>query len=216
MRIASPIQLVPEERQALHSYLTEPRTTHRLRLRALIILELDSGLSNLQIARKLGCSRRTTGIWRQRFLQQRLQSLLTRHSKAGRKPTLRNACCDCVVRHLTENQTAGRSVWSIRAIARACGVSKDTVHRIARQYGIDTSRRSNTANSVDTTQRAPDEIARGPADNADNSGCSSNVSCQPPAATTDYRPDQAHPDRPLPEQPPAPELLSSALQQTRE
>lgn len=213
MRFAAPIQLAPEERQTLHNVLAAPQSPPRMRLRALIILELAAGLSNLETARKLGCSRRTTGIWRQRFLQHRLQSLVARHSKAGRKPTIRNACCECVVRHLTENQAAGQTLWSIRAIARACGVSKDTVHRIARQYNFNISRRSGTSSSHTAKQQASDEIARGPADKAQDPII---LSSQPPAAATDCRPDQVLPGHPGPEQHQVPEPQSSAPPQIHE
>ncbi|MFM7835920.1 MAG: helix-turn-helix domain-containing protein, partial [Planctomycetaceae bacterium] len=78
------IVLSDEEKQCLNSQLTNPRTAPRQKLRALIILELASGLSNLQTAAKLGCSRRTVGIWRQRFLQERLPALTPRNHRAGR------------------------------------------------------------------------------------------------------------------------------------
>lgn len=196
------ILLSDEEKQSLNSQLTNPRTAPRQKLRALIILELASGLSNLQTAAKLGCSRRTVGIWRQRFLQERLPALTPRNHRAGRKPTLRNSCRECVIAHL---KLAGDSTAapSIRSIARACNVSKDTVHRIAREHGLATPRRTTSRNASPETQRAPDETVRGPADNHE---ITESLSSRHQAATADCPPDPATPNLPRPELPQVPVL----------
>lgn len=205
------ILLSDEERNHLETQLTEPQATPRQKLRALIILELAAGHSNLQTAAKLGCSRRTVGIWRQRFLQERMPALAPRSHRAGRKPTLRNNCRECVIQHLT--LSAGSTPGpSIRAIARACHVSKDTVHRIAREHGLATTRSPRPRTRQPEIQRAPDESVRGPAD----AELPQFFSSQPPAAATDCRPDQVLPGHPGPEQPQVPEPQSSAPPQIHE
>jgi len=205
------IQLSREEKNHLENQLTDPQATPRQKLRALIILELAAGLSNLQTAAKLACSRRTVGIWRQRFLQERLPALAPRSHRAGRKPTLRNNCRECVIQHLT--LSAGSTPGpSIRAIARACHVSKDTVHRIAREHGLATTRSAKPRIRQPEIQRAPDESVRGPA----NAELPRFFSCRPPEATTDCRPDQVLPDLPVPEQTQVPVLPTSARQLTHE
>jgi len=205
------ILLSGEEKDHLEHQLTDPQATPRQKLRALIILELAAGLSNLQTAAKLACSRRTVGIWRQRFLQERLPALAPRSHRAGRKPTLRNNCRECVIQHLT--LSAGSTPGpSIRAIARACHVSKDTVHRIAREHGLATTRSAKPRTRQPEIQRAPDESVRGPA----HAELPQFFSSQPPAAATDCRPDQVLPGHPSPEQPQVPEPQSSAPPQIHE
>jgi len=205
------ILLSDEEKDHLKHQLTDPQATPRQKLRALIILELAAGLSNLQTAAKLACSRRTVGIWRQRFLQERLPALAPRSHRAGRKPTLRNNCRECVIQHLT--LSAGSTPGpSIRAIARACHVSKDTVHRIAREHGLATTRSAKPRTRQLEIQRAPDESVRGPA----HAELPQFFSSQPPAAATDCRPDQVLPGHPSPEQPQVPEPQSSAPPQIHE
>lgn len=205
------ILLSDEEKDHLKHQLTDPQATPRQKLRALIILELAAGLSNLQTAAKLACSRRTVGIWRQRFLQERLPALAPRSHRAGRKPTLRNNCRECVIQHLT--LSAGSTPGpSIRAIARACHVSKDTVHRIAREHGLATTRSARPRSRQPEIQRAPDESVRGPV----QAELPKFFSSRPPEATANYHPDQATPDLPAPEQTQVPVLPTSALRPTHE
>ena len=205
------ILLSDEEKDHLKHQLTDPQATPRQKLRALIILELAAGLSNLQTAAKLACSRRTVGIWRQRFLQERLPALAPRSHRAGRKPTLRNNCRECVIQHLT--LSAGSTPGpSIRAIARACHVSKDTVHRIAREHGLATTRGARPRTRQPEIQRAPDESVRGPA----YAELPQFFSSRPPEAATDCRPDQVLRGHPGPEQPQVPEPQSSAPPQIHE
>ena len=53
--------------------------------------------------------------------------------RSGRKPTVRNNCREQVLQMLRDDLALTGKRRSIRAIAEACKVSKDTVHRIAQQ-----------------------------------------------------------------------------------
>ena len=133
MRNYAPIQLSPAEASALSQLLSSPETSTQLQLRARILLAATRGLNSHQISLQVGCSRRTAAFWRKRFQTEGLKCLTTAKPKSGRKPTVRNNCREQVLQMLRDDLALTGKRRSIRAIAEACKVSKDTVHRIAQQ-----------------------------------------------------------------------------------
>jgi transposase len=133
MRNYAPIQLSPAEASALSQLLGSPETSTQVQLRARILLAATHGLNSHQISLQVGCSRRTAAFWRKRFQTDGLKCLTTAKPRSGRKPTVRNNCREQVLQMLRDDLALTGKRRSIRAIAQACKVSKDTVHRIAQQ-----------------------------------------------------------------------------------
>ena len=77
MRIAPSFQLTPTEQTPLQQWARGRRTSERLVLRAKIVLLAAERHNNQDIAARVGSSRPTVGVWRQRFATQDLVSFIT-------------------------------------------------------------------------------------------------------------------------------------------
>lgn len=75
MRIAPAVHLSGPECQQLEQWARGRRTPARLVLRAKIVLLAAAGHDNHQIAAAVATSRQTVGLWRQRFVTQRVLGL---------------------------------------------------------------------------------------------------------------------------------------------
>jgi transposase len=103
----------------------------RLKRRSRIILLLSSGLSQAAVAAKLGVSRRTVAIWRQRFVEGGPATL--QHDRPGRgRPKGRSADAVAAINAAMANPPAGQERWTARALAKHVGVSHSTVLRVWR------------------------------------------------------------------------------------
>jgi transposase len=103
----------------------------RLKRRSRIILLLASGLSQAAVAAKLGVSRRTVAIWRQRFLEGGADTL--QHDRPGRgRPKGRDATAVAAIQAAMDNPPEGQGRWTARALAKHVGVSHSTVLRVWR------------------------------------------------------------------------------------
>jgi len=100
----------------------------RDRQRAEIVVLSAAGVSQEQIAWRVGLSRVTVSHWCQRFLAGRLPGLEDAAGR-GRKPSLPPEAVRMVLdQAVTPPATKGR--WSCRTMALAAGVSKATVQRL--------------------------------------------------------------------------------------
>jgi transposase len=131
MRIAVSIKLSDEERTILMRWARGRRTPARLVQRAKIILAAAAGKQN-----KLGCTRRTVGTWRNRFLNQRLCGLEKDAPRSGRKPSVREEKEADIIRKTTQSTPANATHWSTRTMAKEVGVSRSTVQRVWRDSGL--------------------------------------------------------------------------------
>ena len=86
MRIAPAVHLSGPERQQLKQWARGRRTPARLVLRAKIVLLAAAGHDNHQIAAAVATSRQTVGLWRQRFVTQRVLGLTRDAPRGGRPP----------------------------------------------------------------------------------------------------------------------------------
>ena len=75
---ALPIELTHEQRAHLEKTARKQTATQREGTRARIVLLAAAGVSNHEIARRLGCSRTTVVTWRGRFFEEGLDGLTDR------------------------------------------------------------------------------------------------------------------------------------------
>jgi DNA-binding NarL/FixJ family response regulator len=86
MRVAKAITLTDEERATLVKWSRGRSTPARLIQRAQIVLAAADGRENKEIAAELGCTRRTVGTWRNRFVAERKRTV--NHMGAFRVPLI--------------------------------------------------------------------------------------------------------------------------------
>jgi transposase len=122
---------VDAETIALLEGWVKTSTQARLKRRSRIILLLAGGLSQAAVATKLGVSRRTVAIWRQRFSEQGPATL--QHDRPGRgRPKGRSANAVAAIAAAMANPPAGQERWTARSLAKHVGVSHSTVLRVWR------------------------------------------------------------------------------------
>jgi len=124
----SKIALTAEESRELQRRMKATTVTVRDRQRAEIIVLSATGISQEQIAARVGVSRVTVNQWCRRFRTHRLAGLEDAAGR-GRKPSVPPDTVRMVLdKAVTPPATLGR--WSCRKMARMAGVSKATVQRL--------------------------------------------------------------------------------------
>lgn len=122
--------LEADMRKELQSMIDRPKAAQRDVRRARIILKRAEGLSQQQTAEAVGVNRPVVVKWEQRFRQAGIAGL-AEAKRSGRKPSVRLSVRKEIITEVTQ-PPAGRTRWSSRSMARAKGVSPNTVQRLWR------------------------------------------------------------------------------------
>jgi transposase len=130
MKMAPIITLMDDERQTLTSWSRGRSTPARLVLRAKIVLAAAAGTMNKDIATQCGTSKKTVSLWRNRFAKMRLSGIEKDAPRPGRTPSIPTATVELILHKTTREKPEAATHWSTRTLAKAVGVSKDTVQRI--------------------------------------------------------------------------------------
>jgi transposase len=143
------VSLTTEEEQVLRQWARAGTSEHRLVERAKVILLLNQGKANLEIARQLETRPARVSKWRQRFAKSRLDGLRDADRK-GRPSIYDQTTEKRVLTLLDEPPPEGYGKWSGPLVARALeDVSDDQVWRILRKYDICLERRRSWCISTD-------------------------------------------------------------------
>ena len=106
-----------------------------LALRSRIVLAAAEGLSNSEIAARLGIHRGTAAQWRSRFVRDRLDGLVD-EPRPGRPRTIDDARVVEVIVRTLETTPEDATHWSTRSLAAKHGLSQSAVSRIWRAFGL--------------------------------------------------------------------------------
>src|SRR5258708_34078631 len=138
MRKGRPIPVLTvtlEEREALARWARRPKTAQALAQRAQIILNCASGKTNTEVATRLRISKQMVGKWRSRFVSKRLDGLLDEpRPGTPRRPS--DVEVERVLTMILESTPKNATHWSTRSLAKACGLSNASVHRVWRAFAL--------------------------------------------------------------------------------
>src|ERR1700761_2573453 len=140
--------LSAEQRSQLESMARSRSLPTGLVTRVRIVLLSASGKTNRQIALQLGLRNATVGKWRQRFVEQGVSGLHD-ELRPGRPRLFSDERVARLVRKTLDTKPEGGTHWSVRQIAGQTPLSKSTVHRIWRAFGLQPHRQRHFKLSTD-------------------------------------------------------------------
>jgi len=129
------IELTDEERALLESFTRRHTSAQALALRARIVLAAADGVTNGDIAERLGVSRPTVTKWRHRFAESRVDGLLD-EPRPGRPRTITDEQVEAVVVKTLESTPKNATHWSTRSMAVEMGMSQNAIVRIWQAFGL--------------------------------------------------------------------------------
>lgn len=138
MRRGRPIAALtvsPPERERLEAWSRRRKTEQALALRARIVLLCASGKTNTEVAGRLYVTKQTVGKWRRRFLADRLDGLLD-EPRPGAPRRITDHDVERVVTTTLESTPRNATHWSTRSMAEHTGLSRSTIHRVWRAFGL--------------------------------------------------------------------------------
>ena len=129
------LALTDREREQLLRWARRAKSAQSLSLRSKIILRCAEGMDNTSVAAQLGCSTATVGKWRRRFVADRLDGL-TDEPRPGAPRSVSDDQVEQVVVATLERTPREATHWSRASMAAETGLSKSTVGRIWRAFGL--------------------------------------------------------------------------------
>lgn len=135
-RRSVPVALSETELYSLDQWIRAGSTPQQVVLRAKIIRSVAEGQSDKSVSAALAVRRETVALWRSRVREQGIGCVWEIASGRGRKPSYDAAQVGRWIKAALQTKPAGWTHWSTRSIARAEGVSKNTIQRAWQDHGL--------------------------------------------------------------------------------
>jgi transposase len=127
--------LTADDRDILTRWVARAKTSQALALRARIILRCADDVPNVVVGKELHIGNKAVGKWRARFIAKGLAGLLD-EPRPGAPRRITDEQVERVVVKTLESMPRDATHWSTRSMAAASGLSRPTVHRIWRAFGL--------------------------------------------------------------------------------
>ena len=134
-RPLEPLNLSDEVRAQLESMARSRSMSHALVRRAKIVLMSDRGHTNQQIGQQLGLSGASVGKWRRRFCQQGLMGLYD-ELRPGSPRSISDERIAALIHTTLKKKPKGATHWTCRSLAAEARLSKSTVQRVWKAFGL--------------------------------------------------------------------------------
>jgi transposase len=134
-----PLLLTDDERRTLEQWARRPKTAQRLALRARIVLACAADETNRSVAGTLHVSSNSVCKWRERFRVGRLEGLADEPRPGVARKVTDEVLVDIITRTL-EAPPPHTTQWTTRRMADVAGLSKATISRIWRTFGLQSHR----------------------------------------------------------------------------
>ena len=119
----------------LASFANSRTLPHALVQRARIILAADSGQTNIKIAKEVQLSRENVGKWRKRYAKYGLPGIYDQ-LRTGRPRTIDDEQIAKVISATINRKPEEETHWSTRSLAEQTGLSKSTIQRVWKAFGL--------------------------------------------------------------------------------
>ena len=127
--------LTEDECQTLERWARRPSSSQALAQRCRIVLGCAAGKPNKQVAAEVGVWPQTVGVWRRRFVERRLEGLVDEPRPGGPR-TITDEQVEAVVVATLEREPKDATHWSRASMAAETGLSKSTIGRIWKAFGL--------------------------------------------------------------------------------
>jgi putative transposase len=130
------LKLSADEQQQLQSIARSRSMPAALTLRAKLVLACAAGTANSIVAERHGVTPATVGKWRRRFIERRITGLHD-ELRPGQPRTVDDERLATLINTTLHQQPGdGSTHWTIRGVAAETGISKTSVHRYLRLFGV--------------------------------------------------------------------------------
>ncbi len=152
-RPVAEVALTDEERERLMRWARRAKSSQALAQRCRIVVGCADGKSNQEVAAELGIWPQTVGKWRRRFVQRRLEGLVD-EPRPGAPRKITDEQVEQAIVATLERQPRDATHWSRASMAAESGLSRSTVGRIWKTFGlkphlVDTFKLSNDPQFID-------------------------------------------------------------------
>lgn len=147
-RPKKPIILSDQEHEQLTSIVRSRSLPHGLVTRAQIVLMAAEGVTSNEIANKVALSAQSVCKWRQRYLQQGISGLHD-ELRPGRPRSVSDEQVATLIRKTLNTKPKKGTHWTIRSMAKETELSRPTVHRVWKAFGLQPHRQRHFKLSTD-------------------------------------------------------------------